>query len=71
MNRFTSFLNGVVIGAIAGAVIALLLAPKSGEDLRDDIGREVDEILEEGRRAAQQRQRELEEQLNQLRGNSG
>jgi len=71
MSRFTSFLNGVVIGAIAGAVIALLLTPKSGEDLRDDIRREVDEILEEGRRAAERRQRELEEQLNQLRGNSG
>ncbi len=68
MGRFGSFLNGMIIGAIAGAVIALLLAPKSGEDLRDEIKREVDEILEEGRRAAEQRQHEMEEQLNRLRG---
>lgn len=68
MGKFSSFLNGMIIGAIAGAAIALLLAPKSGEDLRDDIKREVDEILEEGRRASEQRQREMEEQLNRLRG---
>lgn len=68
MNRFGSFLGGMVIGMAAGAVAALLLAPKAGEDLRDDIKREVDDILAEGRRAAEQRQREMEEQLNRLRG---
>lgn len=67
MGRFGSFLNGFFIGAIAGAAIALLLAPKSGVELRDELKREVDDILEEGRRAAAQRQRELEQQLNQLR----
>lgn len=68
MAKFSSFLNGLIIGALGGAVIALLLAPQSGEDLRDDIRREVEEILEEGRRASEQRQREMEEQLNRLRG---
>lgn len=68
MNRLGSFLGGMIIGMAAGTVAALLLAPKSGEDLRDDIKRDVDEILEEGRRAAEQRQREMEEQLNRLRG---
>ncbi len=68
MGKFGSFLNGMIIGALGGAVIALLLAPQSGEDLRDDIRREVEEILEEGRRASEQRQREMEEQLNRLRG---
>lgn len=67
MGRFGSFLNGFFIGAIVSAAIALLLAPKSGVELRDELKREVDDILEEGRRAAAQRQRELEQQLNQLR----
>jgi gas vesicle protein len=67
MGRFGSFLNGFIIGALAGAAIALLLAPQSGEQLRDELKHEVDDILEEGRQATAQRQRELEDQLNQLR----
>jgi gas vesicle protein len=67
MGKFGSFLNGFMIGALAGAAIALLLAPKSGEQLRDELKHEVDDILEEGRQASAQRQRELEDQLNQLR----
>ena len=43
------------------------MAPKSGEELRDELKHEVDNILEEGRQASAQRQRELEDQLNQLR----
>jgi gas vesicle protein len=68
MGKFGSFLNGFIIGALAGAAIALLLTPKSGEELRDELKHEVDDILEEGRQASTQRQRELENQLNQLRG---
>ncbi len=66
MNKTISFLNGAFIGAIAGALLALLLTPKSGQDLREEIKREVDDILAEGCRAAEQRQRELEAQLRQL-----
>jgi len=66
MKRTISFLNGVFVGALAGALLALLLTPKSGQDLRDAIKREVDDIMTEGRRAAEQRQRELEAQLQQL-----
>jgi hypothetical protein len=66
MKRTISFLNGAFVGALAGALLALLLTPKSGQDLRDAIKREVDDIMTEGRRAAEQRQRELEAQLQQL-----
>jgi gas vesicle protein len=69
MSTSIRFLNGFFIGAIAGALLALLLTPKSGQDLRDEIKRDVDEVLAEGRRAAEQRQRELEEQLRQLLDN--
>lgn len=67
MGKFGSFLNGFIIGSLAGAAIALLMAPKSGEELRDELKHEVDDILEEGRQASAHRQRELEDQLNQLR----
>ena len=32
-----NFLVGMVIGAVAGAGVALLLAPKSGKELRGDL----------------------------------
>jgi gas vesicle protein len=37
-------LLGFLIGGIAGAITALLFAPKSGKDLRDDIKRKSDEV---------------------------
>lgn len=67
MAKLGSFINGLLLGAIAGAAVALLMAPKSGVELREELKSEVDDILEEGRRASAQRQRELEQQLNQLR----
>lgn len=33
------FLIGTLIGGIIGATTALFLAPKSGKELRDEIGR--------------------------------
>lgn len=35
-----------VLGGLIGAGIALLFAPKAGEELRRDIGKRVDEALE-------------------------
>jgi hypothetical protein len=41
----------------------LLLAPSSGPDLQGQIRARIDELMEEGRKAAAERQAELEEQL--------
>lgn len=56
-----SFLAGVVIGGLIGAAIGLLLAPQSGEELREHVGdfvdgkrAEWDEAVNEGRIAAEQ-----------------
>ncbi|WP_085523079.1 YtxH domain-containing protein [Tuberibacillus sp. Marseille-P3662] len=32
-----NFVKGAVVGSLVGAVTALLMAPKSGQDLRDDL----------------------------------
>ncbi len=60
-SGFGSFLAGVVIGALAGAALGLILAPKTGEELRDELGdfvdskrAEFDEAINEGRAAAEQ-----------------
>lgn len=70
MGKFGNFINGFVIGAVAAAAIVLLVTPKSGLQIRDDLKREVDEILEEGRKATDLKRQEMENQLSQLRGQS-
>ena len=42
MKNFPSFLVGVVFGAVIGAVVALIYAPSSGEELRLRIGQEAE-----------------------------
>ncbi|MDQ2689955.1 MAG: YtxH domain-containing protein [Chloroflexota bacterium] len=56
-----SFLAGVVIGGLIGAALGLLLAPETGEELREHVGdfvdgkkAEWDEAVMEGRAAAEQ-----------------
>jgi gas vesicle protein len=71
MNKFFSLAGGVVLGSLISAAAVLLLTPKTGGAIRADIKREVDSILEEGRRASQVRRDELEAQLAQMRGNPG
>ena len=60
-SGFGSFLAGVVIGGLIGAAIGLILAPQTGEELRDQVGdfvdgkrAEWDEAVNEGRAAAEQ-----------------
>ena len=55
-----SFVAGVAIGGLIGAAIGLLLAPASGEDMREQVGDFVDgrraafgEAISEGRAAAE------------------
>ncbi|MCS6774387.1 MAG: YtxH domain-containing protein [Anaerolineae bacterium] len=67
MSRILSFVIGFLLGAICGAAAVLLLTPQPGAALRERIRHEAEAILAEGKQAAQQRQRELEAQLERLR----
>ncbi len=67
-NKFFSFLGGALVGGLIGAAASLLLAKKPGKDMQADIKREIDSVLEEGRRAAAARRAELERQLSEMRG---
>jgi gas vesicle protein len=60
-SGFGSFLAGVVIGGLIGAALGLILAPQTGEELREHVGdfvdgkrAEWDEAINEGRAAAEQ-----------------
>jgi len=43
-NVLVSVLAGIGIGVLVGAVAGLLLAPKSGEETRDDLGKSLNEL---------------------------
>lgn len=65
-SGFSSFLAGVVIGGLIGAALGLLLAPRTGEELREQVGEfvdgkkaEWDEAINEGRAAAEQARAEM------------
>jgi gas vesicle protein len=71
-----SFLAGVVIGGFVGAAIGLLLAPESGERLREQVGGFVDErrsafgeAISEGRAAAEYARAEMLGSADEPRAN--
>ncbi|MGI6294705.1 MAG: YtxH domain-containing protein [Armatimonadota bacterium] len=50
-NVTLNFLAGMGVGALVGAVTALLLAPKSGKETRDDIKVAADELKQKAEKA--------------------
>ena len=66
MSRILAFTAGALCGAMVGAVAALLLAPMSGSELQEQTRKRVEEIVAEGRRAAEERRADLERQLRQM-----
>jgi gas vesicle protein len=61
-----TFLAGAVIGGLVGAALGLLLAPQTGEELREHVGEFVDskrtelgDAVNEGRAAAEQARAEM------------
>jgi gas vesicle protein len=58
---------GLVFGAVVGAGLVMLLAPRSGAETRQLIQERADAILAEGRRAAEERRLELTAQLEALK----
>ncbi len=67
MRRILSFFIGVILGGLAGAVIALLFAPESGPELRNRMRDGVDNLAIEIRQAATTKRIELQERLDTLR----
>ncbi len=61
------FSAGFLLGAAVGLGVALLLVPRSGDETRRLIRERVELVLEEGRRAAEERRRELTAQFESLK----
>ena len=71
MKRIFSFLMGTMLGALVGGVLAVLLTPQSGDDLRGGIRERVLNLQNELKSAASSRKIELERQLANLRNPEG
>jgi gas vesicle protein len=67
MRKIFSFMIGTVVGGLFGAMIALLLAPESGEDLRSGLRDRGQSFFGEIRQAADSRRIELKDRLENLR----
>ncbi|MCB9076705.1 MAG: YtxH domain-containing protein [Anaerolineaceae bacterium] len=65
------FVAGFLIGLVLGAVAVLLTTPRSGADLQSQAKVWVDDILNEGRKAAVQRRAELEARVADLQAGLG
>ncbi len=61
ISRTLKFTLGLTLGAGAGAVAAMLLAPTSGKANRSQIKSRIDEILQAGQVAQREREKELQE----------
>jgi gas vesicle protein len=67
MNRVLEFGAGLLLGAMVGAGLVLLFAPQSGAETRQLIQERVQDILEEGRQAAEVRRLELQTHFEDLK----
>lgn len=67
MRRLFSFLSGVFCGAIVGSAAALLLAPASGRELQAQGRAKAEQLVQEVRRAYEEKQAELKTQLEELK----
>lgn len=67
MRRMMSFIYGVMLGGLIGVTVGLLLAPGSGEEVRNQMMERAQQIQLEVKNAAAARRAELEQQLATMR----
>jgi gas vesicle protein len=67
MRRFGNFVAGAFFGALIGAAVGILLAPRSGDELRKTAIDRVVALRDEIRQAYETRRSQLEAELDALR----
>lgn len=51
-KSWKAFVGGFIVGGLIGAGLALLFAPKSGRETREDIKKEIDKLIAAGKAKA-------------------
>jgi gas vesicle protein len=67
MSKVFRILAGLLLGAAVAAGLMLLFAPRSGAETRRRIQECIEDILAEGRQAAEARRLELTSQFDALK----
>ena len=67
MRKIFSFLTGIIMGGLVGAVVAILLAPYSGEELRNEVRQRVRAFQDDLNQAMSESRVELEKKLSDMR----
>ena len=62
------FLSGVVVGVIAGAVVGILMAPQSGDETREMVRKQADELSEKVKESSRQLLESSRDLLEQGKG---
>ena len=63
MNTFLKFVGGLALGAAIGVGVYLVVTKESEEGLIHDIKENINKAIEAGRLAAEERRRQLEQEL--------
>lgn len=66
-NQVRPFLTGLVLGVVAGGIAGILLAPKSGEETREDIKKFAVEIGEKATKQYNNIKAEVQKRLLALK----
>ena len=66
MKTLGRFLSGLILGSIAGSLLALLLTPASGSDVRKRVKDNILYVKNEVQSAARERSEELKKELARL-----
>ena len=67
MRRMFGFLMGIFVGGLVGEIMALLMAPESGENLRGQLRDRGRNFINDIRHSADSRRIELRHRLESLR----
>jgi gas vesicle protein len=67
MRKIFSFFTGMIMGGLVGAIIAILLAPSSGEEIRGQLQERSIRLRDDIKAVAEERRAELERELETLR----
>ncbi|MFN8412135.1 MAG: YtxH domain-containing protein [Anaerolineales bacterium] len=67
MRRMFGFLIGIFVGGLVGSIMALLLAPESGENLRQQLRNRGETLVNDIRQTADVRRIELRDRLEAMK----
>ncbi len=66
-NNTNSFFKGLIFGALGGAIAGILLAPKSGEETREDIKKLALEMKDKAVDTYEKARAEVEKKIEQVK----